>query len=270
MIKLSGRDVTFGENTVSQSGQRLVTKSGIREKVLSGDRITGIHWNGHRFPPPESGCVLYLPGYPAQGSTIKDFSGQANNGTFKGAGEPAWKRFPSGLWVLDFDGSDDRVVVATSSSLEIANNITIEVWLNTEAYASTTGGILCRTPLGSSYGDWDIYQSPAGTVTLRGSGGTPTIATTTEKMALATWYHLVVTQDTDDAIVYFNAVSKATDSSPTEFATSGYDIYLGVFYVQAAARSFNGLMALLRIYNVVLSASEIAHHYSRERVLFGV
>ena len=101
MIKLSGNDVTFGENTVSQSGQRMLTRSGIRGSVLSGKRTTGFHWNGHRFPPPESGNVLYLPGYPAQGSTIQDFSGNGNNGAITGA---TWTRLSSGLWVLSICG----------------------------------------------------------------------------------------------------------------------------------------------------------------------
>lgn len=32
------------------------------------------NWNGNLFPPPQSGCVLYLPGHPATGTTITDFS----------------------------------------------------------------------------------------------------------------------------------------------------------------------------------------------------
>ena len=133
MIKLSGKDVTFGENTISQSGQRLLTKSGIREHSLSGKRKTGFHWNGHRFPPPEAGCVLYLPGYPAQGSILQDFSGQGNNGTITGA---TWERLPSGLWVQYFDGTDDYVNCGAVIAL---GECTFKFWFKSGHSAGNVG-----------------------------------------------------------------------------------------------------------------------------------
>ena len=127
MIKLSGNDVTFGENTVSQSGQRMVTKSGLRPSVVSGQRLTGFHWNGHRFPPPSAGSVLYLPGYPAQGSVIQDFSGEGNDGTITGA---TWKNdTPGGIWYLYYDGGDDSTSCGNDVSLNITSELTAEVWL---------------------------------------------------------------------------------------------------------------------------------------------
>ena len=64
------------------------------------------------FSPPQIGTVLYMPGLPGAGSRIYDRSPYGNNGTITGA---TWKRRPSGLWGLSFDGVDDRVTIANPS-----------------------------------------------------------------------------------------------------------------------------------------------------------
>ena len=78
---------------------------------------------------PDANCVLWLPGQDdPQSSTIRDRSGNGNNGTFgAGAAAPTWKRLPSGLWVLDFDGLNDHTLISYHASLN-PKLITIEIW----------------------------------------------------------------------------------------------------------------------------------------------
>ena len=78
------------------------------------------------FSPPEPGNVLYLPGLCGGSNKIYDRSPYANIGTITGA---TWGKTPGGVWCLSFDGSDDCVNCGNDASLDIADAITIEVWL---------------------------------------------------------------------------------------------------------------------------------------------
>ena len=79
------------------------------------------------FDPPEIGCVLSLTGLPGGGSTIYDRSTYGNHqGTITGA---TWRYTPGGLWCLSFDGNDDYVRVPYSTSLDITDQITLELWV---------------------------------------------------------------------------------------------------------------------------------------------
>jgi len=76
------------------------------------------------FNPPILGCVLFLSGLPGSSSKIYDRSPYGNHGTITGA---TWKRLPSGLWYLDYDGTDDYVNCGDDTSL-LADILTIETW----------------------------------------------------------------------------------------------------------------------------------------------
>lgn len=80
----------------------------------------------HLYPPPPAGAVLYLPGYPPMGSTIRDFSGNNNHGTIFGA---TWVRRSSGLWGLDFDGIDDKVSRDADVTGIGGGLLTFETWV---------------------------------------------------------------------------------------------------------------------------------------------
>lgn len=60
------------------------------------------------FHPPNLGTVLYLTGLPGHGDTIYDRSPYGYHGTITGA---VWTRLLTNSWVLDFDGSDDVVII---------------------------------------------------------------------------------------------------------------------------------------------------------------
>ena len=88
---------------------------------------TLVSQNSLVFNPPELGCVLFLPGLPWSSSKIHDRSPYGNHGTITGA---TWKRLPSGLWYLSFDGIDDYVSLGTSASLNLVDDFTMMAWLN--------------------------------------------------------------------------------------------------------------------------------------------
>ena len=101
------------------------------------------------FEPPQPGCVLYLPGLPGGGNKLYDRSPYANVGTITGA---TWKRLPSGLWYLDFDGTDDYLDVGQDSSLMPTTSLTIELWLNPDTIVGSHRLLVCRHSYFHYYG----------------------------------------------------------------------------------------------------------------------
>lgn len=264
-IKLSGNDLTFGKSNVVQSGERLITKSGIREKVLSGSRVTGFHWNGHRFPPPEAGCVLYLPGYPGQGSTIKDFSGEGNDGTISGA---TWVRGKSGIWTLDYDGvADKTTITGTGTGLNVPTVVSMLTWYRVEGNASAANAnAFGRTNL-------RMYQPVAATpTTLSTYINTDAGATFSAfgSLTLDKWHLLCLVFDkvlaSGEHTVYLDGVLGGSVNNDGTLLGLTDDWYIG----GGVAGQVNASFALCRIYNRALTALEVANHFNRERHLLGV
>jgi hypothetical protein len=268
MIKLSGKDVTFGKNTVSQSGQRMLTKSGIRGSVLSGKRTTGFHWNGHRFPPPPAGSALYLPGYPAQGSVIQDFSGEGNNGTITGA---VWKRLPSGLWYLDFDGLDDWVAFGSSSDLNPSTGeMAFKVWFNTSATGSQMVLAGNRLANNTVAGWWLVFQADD-KIQFQVADGSTRVGPAGQAGYNDGLWHLafVVYERSPDWLrIYLDGSLKASFD-----VTDDWDIMSAtLFRIGATTQNsfdYTGFTALGAQLNQAPTAVEIKDIYKQELHLFG-
>ena len=83
-------------------------------------------WFSKYVPLAGSGCVLFLPGQDdPQKDEIRDISGQRNNGAITGA---SWVKNPWGLWVLEFDGDDDVIVVDNSTDFTVSTGFTLCEW----------------------------------------------------------------------------------------------------------------------------------------------
>ncbi|KKM64348.1 hypothetical protein LCGC14_1502330 [marine sediment metagenome] len=83
--------------------------------------------NGVLFEP-DADTVLWLPGQDdAYSATIRDRSGAGNNGAITGA---TWTRNSQGLWYLDFDGSDDTVIMGNTATLNFSTgDLTLVIWI---------------------------------------------------------------------------------------------------------------------------------------------
>jgi len=204
-------------------------------------------------------AVLYLPGYPYSGATIYDRSGAspANDGTIDGA---TWVRESSGLWVLDFDGTDDVVTATRIDAVTYTGTYTFEFWFNITAAPSThtiiqnSLGELDRNGVGLdllgsniclSYRDADnVLHSKSGAYTL------------------GVWTHFLGTNNAGTLALKLNDVTQ----TGTEDATiRGASATLWIGNSSDGTQDFNGKLALIRIYDSV-----VAGHFNQEKHLFGV
>jgi len=216
------------------------------------------------------------------GTTTADSSGNGNTATFKGSGEPAWAGSDGGQWdgrsdvafatgnSLTFDGSNDRLTVADSSSLGITEDITIEAWVK---------------PTWASYPDWGLIYSDwyngtnmsvhfslyYGRVSLylSSSGANYDNLDGTTQLPLNQWSHVAATFDSGTFNVYLNGEADNTQKvsgTVTSIFDSSYTKAIGIKNQGGSyVLPFKGTIDEVRIYNRALSAEEIRCHYERRK-----
>lgn len=233
-------------------------------------------WNGNRFPPPPADSVLYFPGYPYAGSVIKDFSGQGNDGTIYGA---TWKRLPSGLLVLSYDGSDDITLITHSTSLNFGVGDFSIVCL--VRYHSDIGAnkriISKRSKVGSN--GWLIYEGGYKTkfgIQSNDGGWANYIGTEIQDISGDVWYMItVVVTGRTSVQFYLNDIADTANlengngiANHSSF-DNALDIGIGadpdggdyMSHDQTLTTLFNGL---------ALTSSQVSEIYSNRRCLLGV
>jgi hypothetical protein len=199
---------------------------------------------------PTSGLVGAWGFDETTGTTTADASGNANTGTLNGPVRTTAGRFGS---ALDFDGVNDWVTVADSTSLRLTTGMTLEGW------AYPTGGSGWRTlALKETAGDlaWALYPF--------GDGGLPSghAATSgdlwargTAAPALNTWTHFAVTYDGATIRMYVNGVQTGTRAQTGTLRTSTQPLRFGGNAVWS--EWFRGRLDEIRVYDRALSAAQI-------------
>jgi len=187
-------------------------------------------------------------------STIKD-SASTNNGTKKGANEPAVSASGKVGSCQDFAGTDDKITIPYNASLCPANALTIEGWINWDNLASAA-----QVPV-SNRGDTDngfFLRSLSTTSKLQFYVcNNPNWAGITSDDALnnTTWYYVFAMYDKSNLYLYLNGVSAATPVAETDAITYTADtaLVLGCALPYDDTYYFAGLMDELRISSIARS-----------------
>ena len=242
-------DSGTNKSTINVIGDSLVNEP-ITSVLISLSDMEGAF---SKFDP---NLVLYFPFEEGTGTMTKDLSGWSNHGTLVNG--PTWSTGRAGK-CLNFDGSDDYVDCGNSDSLAITKPITIECWIKINV--ANAGFILCKnTDYGSSshyqFG-LDIYNSKVRFL--------PQTANVRSNTALSTgqWYHFIAQVDANNNGKYFlNGVEDGTFSRVEGSSTCS--LLIGARRTTNSTTIsdyFNGCIDEVRIYNRILSASEIQDHY---------
>ena len=223
------------------------------------------------FRPPPLGTVLSLTGLPGGSDKIYDRSPYGHIGTITGA---TWVRLPSGLWCLNFDGSDDQVSPG-AGNFDTLTQATIEFWYRPNVLLGA-GGV--HRYLFCAYKDAQnflgVYYSHTGgmirTICLVGNveqfrSGDLSVGQS------QTWHHCVVTMGIGNSDMWIDTVKTtqnlAGEACFDDIAATTAN-YFGAF--EPASNTWSGDIALFRVYNKRLSALQVQSHFDQEKHLFGV
>ena len=226
--------------------------------------------NGHEVNIPladkASNLQLHLnasdtTSYSGSGSTWTDISGNDRHGTIT---DPV---FESGLaGGLDFnsatDANGDKVAVAHNAAFNQQNNMTFEVWVKrdgtTEDNIFYKGGASGNSYFLTYNPSWGYYF-----YTYAWAGG---VYSGTSGLSTGVYEHVVVTIDgSGNRKMYVNGTLSANNlngnTTGTGTLTDTGPLTIGGYYTYAAHGGFDGRISVVRIYNTVLTASEVGQNF---------
>jgi len=207
---------------------------------------------------------LYLPFEEGTGTKTKDLSGWGNHGTLVNG--PTWTTGRAGK-CLSFDGVDDYVDCGNSASLNMTDEITIELWINRISYAMWNDLISHATVTGESDSTGQSFRleqwDTTNTLGFVSNAGIPGVFpfTFSSGSGNGVWVHIAITGGNGlYTKAYVNGelkVQSSTVGGKINLVGDGW--YIGS---RNTNKHFsNCLIDEVRIYNRALSASEIQDHY---------
>lgn len=273
---LDGRLVTSGVQSANRTGQINIGRVD-NNYYLTGS-IDQVQVYDYARTPSQI-AYDYNRGAPAvhykfdecQGTTANDSSGNNNSGTItpaslgntsagtcnSGDTNQMWNDGTTGKFnsALGFDGSDDSVSVASSTSIDLTSGL-----LSLSAWVYWDGSSGSNYILDKSNNKYNLSLSAGlGRPTFYINGGT--IISASSAISANQWHHLVGTYDGTTERLYVDGllVDSVVDNVSI---TSGGSLVIGCYSTCSSTYSFHGLIDDVRIYNYPLSISQIKQVYN--------
>ncbi|MCP4607895.1 MAG: hypothetical protein GY845_04175 [Planctomycetes bacterium] len=193
------------------------------------------------------------------GSSASDNSTYSNTGNLING--PQWTTGKFGS-ALSFDGNNDYVYCDNDESLNIANNITIETWLNpaTAGEGLSNDAVLAKAESGGDW-SWQLRYNGPGNYMGFNFNGNPegsTWVSVNQNLTPGIWYHVVGVFDGTNIKCYLNGIEK--DTNQISGITGGNaTLFIGQ---DGWSNVFNGKIDEVRIWNRALSPNEIRASYN--------
>jgi fibronectin type 3 domain-containing protein len=196
-----------------------------------------------------SGLVAAYGFEEGTGAAAVDSSGAGNAGTLAG---PTWSASGRFGGALSFDGTNDRVNVNDSASLDLSSAMTLEAWIRPEAGGWRTA-LIKERPGGLAYALWASTDSNRSSSEVQLSSTIEARSTSTVPMNV--WTHLATTYDGATLRLYVNGGLMASRAASGAINISSGALRIGGNAVWG--EYFRGLLDEVRIYNRALTIGEI-------------
>lgn len=185
------------------------------------------------------------------GVTVSDASGNGNIGNI---GTASWVTTGKFGGALKFNGTNSKVVIGNTTSLQLTSKVTLEVWVNPSVITGAYRDLVVK-----GYENYYIsatFQSNS----FPGAGshmadGQWIDCVGTSKLAVNTWTHLAMTYDGSAFRLYVNAVLKTTRSKTGTLSSSTSPLEIGGD--GKYGQYFTGLIDEVRVYGRALTQAEI-------------
>lgn len=211
--------------------------------LISGESLIGVAQDEH--------TVLLYTFETGAGKTVKDLSGNKNDGELMG---PKWGAGnPGGGLVFEGNGPRHFVEIPDSDSLDLAEGLTVEMWLYLEAW-STAGGTGATKELAYKVGPRSDKKVLIRMTTDAKAWGAAAIAGKTD-MPLKKWTHIAGTYDakSSEAKIYIDGVLDTEGKIGGEIVPNTEALWLG----RGAGPFLEGRMDEVRISNIARSHQEV-------------
>jgi hypothetical protein len=241
--------VTWDSTTVANGSYTLSARA--RDAAGNQTTSTAIAVTvNNTTPPPSAGLVSAYSFNEGVGTVLTDISGNGNNGAITNGTWNVTGRYGA---ALSFNGSNSRVDIPDSASLDLTTGMTIEAWVRPTTLTAW------RTVLMKEQSTGLVYALYANSDTNRPSAhvylGSETDTRGTAQLALNTWTHLAATYDGVVLRIFVNGAQASSRTLDGSLQTSTSALRIGGNSIWG--EYFTGLIDEVRIYNRALTAAEI-------------
>ena len=220
------------------------------------------------------GLILHLDAantrsYPGSGTTWTDLSSTQITGSLTNG--PSFNTANGGSIV--FDGTNDRVDVENSNTLNPIGNFTVGCWVNPTSIPNIYLGIIDKYNGTSNYGYMlDIPNGGGGRVSSSFrfvncvQSGYKEV-TASAQFTTGSWNHLYGVYDGSNINIYVNGTLQGTASCSGTNVTESTSLKIGGDGV--STNYMTGRIAYVQMYNRALSATEVLQNYNALSGRFG-
>ena len=209
----------------------------------------------------------FSPSYTTSGVSWYDLS--YNSLTTTLVNGPTYNSANGGSFI--FDGIDDQCLVMSNGFGTFnTQSYTVEAWVK---FTSVSGDI----PI-FSY-DYSSYSNPYYSIHLRNTGTGSiflgwnmggfyySIQTSSSIISSGTWYHIVGTVTSGQQKIYVNGFNYANGSIGGTITFYTTPVYVG--YFPNGPLVMYGNIAIVRVYNTVLSQTQVTSNFNAQKTRFG-
>jgi prepilin-type N-terminal cleavage/methylation domain-containing protein len=204
------------------------------------------------LPNTGRGLVGYWPLNEGTGSSTIDWSGSNDTGTWSGAATGTSGYYSPGNvwnWAGAFDGTSTQVSITIPN---VGTTATYLLWLYPTVSVGGAPGFLIT--------HWTLFSDWNNRVAIY--CGTGCIGTNVNSLPPNVWTFAAITENNGSVVMYINGVQQtSSNSAPTSTGSGLASIGRG----GGGPPYFQGYLSDVRVYNRVLSGSEIQEIYNAEK-----
>ena len=201
--------------------------------------------------------------YPGSGGTWTDMSGNGNDGTIRYATFST----ASGSEAIVFDGNDDLIDVGDIGDV-FGTSFAVDLWIYPENLTARQEFIGQKVD-GDNWWRFGIDSSGEGgnyEIDVEVSDSRVVALNPDKSFVINKWQHIVLSRNSSDWNFYLNGALDVTASDADTIPDMAASVNIG----KAVDSSYEGQMAVVRVYNRYLTAAEILQNYNAQRGRFGV
>lgn len=208
--------------------------------------------------------------YPGSGASCTDLSGNNFNGEL--INSPPYTSSTNNKFFSFNGATNSRLIRIPNSTLLDTQTPSVEVWIKTNA-TNQNGFWFEKGTVNTQY---SLFQNGSDILWRQNFGGTFNELTTTTSAGAGIntsgWFQVIGTFITGSRKLYVNGILKNSDSATGTIATNNGGMSIGVYGGYSGGRSYwyTGDIAIVRVYNKVLTPAEVLNNYNALKNRFGL
>ena len=208
--------------------------------------------------------------YPGSGTSCYDIGGNSSTGEI--VNSPTFTTSNNNKY-FSFNGTTNSRLIRIPNNTNLNTQTpSVEVWIKTNAtiqggFWFEKGNVNNQYSLFQERGDIQWRQSFTDRLSTLSTG-----TATTAGITITSWFQVVGTFTSGSRRLYVNGIQKNSDSATGTINTNNNGMSIGVFGGYNGGRDYyyNGDIAIVRVYNKVLTPTEILNNYNALKGRFGL